>query len=106
MTDPTPVQQQVQLIEQQRDHVTIPTGQVPVLEYTSPGSVAAMAVNFLRCGCPMVQVLLETWGLAQAEACQSKTRSVLQALELPGEDLESSRSKDRPFVITITRWIR
>lgn len=105
MTDaPTP--RMVQWITQKRDAVTIPHDQVPVLDYTAIGddAVPPMVVNFLRCGCPMVQVsCAHLYEAARAQELYSVIQLSLRALQLPGEKLEASLSKNFLFVITITR---
>ncbi len=46
------------LIQQSSDITTIPQGQIPLLEVTDKNwkSKTIQAINFLRCGCPTVQL--------------------------------------------------
>ena len=103
MTSQPLAQKQAQLITQERESVTIPVDQVPVLGFTSNETSSAMAVNFLRCGCPAVQIVRYTFTDTYAERFLHELQHVLHALQLPGEKLESRRDKAQPFVITITR---
>ncbi len=58
--------QVVSLVSQSADFVTVSQGQIPVIifaEWTQAQEVAAKAVNFLRSGCPVVQVILDNPGM-------------------------------------------
>ena len=104
MTSQPLAQKQAQLITQELESVTIPVDQVPVLGFTSNETSSAMAVNFLRCGCPAVQIVRSSLAdTTYAERFLHELQHVLHALQLPGEKLESRRDKAQPFVITITR---
>ncbi len=58
--------QTLQVVSQSADFVTVSQGQIPVIifvKWTQAQEVAAKAVNFLRSGCPVVQVIIDNPGM-------------------------------------------
>ena len=71
-----------ELITQSHGQVTVPSGRIPVLLGSHAADILAqMAVNFLRSGCPMVQVIFEV-----SPGWESRLASLRSAIDtLSGE---------------------
>lgn len=76
------MKQELALLQQGRDIVTAAQDQVPVLVARSSEGFyeVPMAINFLRSGCPAVQIVYQYNEFAKME-------NLMRALELPGESL-------------------
>ena len=71
--------------------ITIPNGEIPVLQVTGD-LVEALpaAVNFLRCGCPKVQLLI-VWNASGTENTDyAKMKAVLDKTKQANEDFTVS----------------
>ncbi|MDO8589741.1 MAG: hypothetical protein Q7R69_00490 [bacterium] len=71
-------------ITQSVDVVTIREGEVPVIS-TNTVAHREMAVNFLRCGCPAVQIELETATGESDLTWHMKLTRTLNRIALEGE---------------------
>jgi hypothetical protein len=84
--------------------VTILQGQVPVIIVQSHdgASEATMAVNFLRSGCPQIQLVLENG--TEAPERQQRIADLLLAIQLPTEMFwlfgkVKAWSTDKPYTV-------
>jgi hypothetical protein len=82
-------EQKLKLISQGLDITMIDAGLTPVLvweEITGIGSLAARTVNFLRCRCAFVQIVVqERKSEEYARDLVEKFHKILHDLQLPGE---------------------
>ncbi|MDP3685455.1 MAG: hypothetical protein Q8R32_01330 [bacterium] len=98
-----------QVLTQSTDIVSALSTEVPVLGcYYSPRYTARVATNFLRSGCPGVQIILEK--TVDEETIEwswkdelKELKHYFRALRLKGEQFTFSCSKDPPFVFFVTR---
>ncbi|MBI3956939.1 MAG: hypothetical protein HY340_03020 [Candidatus Kerfeldbacteria bacterium] len=90
-------QAHVQLIQQGDNLITIPPGGIPVISYsdTTPSLLVAMAVNFLRSGCPAVQIISHHH---TGEVIESHLKGVFEGVSLFGE-LFRFDSDERVFIV-------
>ena len=84
------LQTQLRLVVQSDTTVMIPVGETPVLEAGASGSgsqCAVTATNFLRCGCPSVQILVHpsSMQMSHLEHFTDEMRGCLASLANPGE---------------------
>jgi archaellum component FlaD/FlaE len=99
---------QEQLLQQGTDIVSALSNQVPVLGNCPPEYTSRMATNFLRSGCPGVQIVFdpidvdETIGWSWKEELR-RLKKFFKALRLKDENFKFSCSEDPPFVLLVTR---
>jgi hypothetical protein len=81
--------------------VTVREGEIPVLaienvNFFTPGR-AALAVNFLRSGCPAVQVTVDGCSEADLKSlCDKTVKEILRALAFGGEKVDVYGAKTIP----------
>ena len=93
------------LIQQGDGIITVSTGGVPILYSSSrdvEGDIVVMAVNFLRAGCPAVQLLLDT---TYAEEWYQPLEELLGKLALPKESFHCEVSPPNSEVLLIVRCV-
>lgn len=94
-------------IQQRGSSITMLENGAPVMIFNpaEPFIDVVAAVNFLRCGCPQVQLITDaelarsTW-----EDCRKKIDWYLACVRLYGEEFAVKPSlPPKPFIITVTR---
>lgn len=101
------LQAQMQMAMQSEDLVTAYRDQVPVILLQGPSSIptcAQMLVNFLRFGCPAVQVLLSSEE-PFSQRCRCELPEILSALQLPDESFNVDDLPGDGVVVKITRTV-
>ncbi|MBI3589476.1 MAG: hypothetical protein HY093_03660 [Candidatus Liptonbacteria bacterium] len=98
------------LIQQRGNTVTMLEGGIPILVLNNPiepGLDLVAAVNFLRCGCPKVQLVIDaelapdTW-----TDCKRLVGDFLDSMSLVGEKFTIEwGSLPKPYFITISRTL-
>jgi anion-transporting ArsA/GET3 family ATPase len=74
----------LQVVSQSADSVTVSQGQIPVIifvKWTQAQEVAAKAINFLRSGCPVVQVILDNPGMKGEREIEEMRERLSDAVE-------------------------
>ena len=74
---------QIQTISQSPSFITVSQGQIPVIlyrDYNQAQEIAARAVNFLRSGCPVVQVIIDTPGIKGEEDLEDMRKKLSDAV--------------------------
>lgn len=90
----------LQMIMQGDRIVSAFSNQIPVIELVLPKFAAVTAVNFLRCGCPHVQIVFDKFDVSGIK----NFKEALRLLEIEGEVFDGiERIKDEFGVLTLNR---
>ena len=95
-----------QLVQQSEDFFTVSEGQVPVIPVDGQcnfGRFAFMAINFLRSGCPKVQLPICSDYDRLIKRAIEEIKSVFESLTLPGENFAIEENFPQiPTLITVS----